>query len=118
MLATCRMSAVSCLLPYVGAGEGREPIKKEAVAFLLPAAITYLQQLYKAAVPVHNAAPAAESASESAMSASRQARTTSDGNSRATQGPGDIVRAFFAEQVTEYMTAKPKAPQGAVPEAI
>ena len=105
------------MLPYVGTDEGREPIKKEALAFLLPAAITYLQQLPKPAVPVHNAAPAVSASVKAAVSASRQARTTSDGDSRA-EGPGDIVRAFFAEQVTQFLAAKPKAPQGTLPEAI
>lgn len=115
------MSDASFLLWRAGADKAAKPTNREAVAFLLPAAIAYLQQLSKPAVPavhaaraqqpVHSALPATESAS---MAAARQASAALDGRNRAGEGPADAVRAFFAEQITWYMTAKPKAPQGMV----
>lgn len=110
------MSGISHLLSLA---EAKEPINREAVACLLPAAIAYLQQLSKATVPEHNAPPATESASlAAAMPASMQARTISDGKNKAAEGHGDVVRAFFVEQVMQYMTVKPKAAQGMVLEAV
>ena len=116
------MSDASYLLWRAGEDESAKPINREAVAFQLPAAIAYLQQLSKPAVPavpavhtaraqqpVHSALPATVSAS---MAAARQASAAFDGQDRAGEGPADAVRAFFAEQITRYMTTKSKAPQG------
>lgn len=112
------MSGVSCLLWCTGANKATKPIEKEAVALLLPAAITYLQQLSKPAVHAAHAAHAAmtqQNAAETAsmtaaMSAAGQASGSDD--NKAGKGPPDAVRAFFAAQVRQFMTAKLKAPQG------
>lgn len=104
---------VSGLLWCTGANKATKAIEKEAAAFLLPAAIKYLQQLSK---PAAHAARAQHSTAESAsmtavVSAAEQASVSSD-NSQAEGGPPDAVRAFFAAQVRQFMTAKLKAPQG------
>lgn len=108
---------------FVGQIQGTKPTTKDDVAFLLPAALAYLQQLSKPAVPAVHAAPAqqleqqlapsaAGSASLStALSAARQATAASYDTAIGT-GPPDDVKKFFAAEITKYMTARPKAPQG------
>lgn len=117
------------LLWHVGEAKGPNPIQKEAVALLLPAAIAYLQQHSKPAVPAVHAACAQQSPQDApsaagsasmaaAMSAARQAGAGSSGDNKAGIASPDAVRGFFAAQLTQYMTAKIKLSQGKVLELV
>ena len=44
--------------------------------------------------------------------AAKQARSGTGGDNTVEDGPQDAVRVFFAAEITQYMTAKPKAPLG------
>lgn len=108
---------------HVGKKKKTKPSEKEEVAFLLPAAIAYLQQLSNPAVPAVHAASAQQLAQDvssaagaasmpTALSAARQAVAGSGDDNTVGHGPRDAVRIFFAAEMMQYMTARPKAPQG------
>ena len=114
-------SAQTGLLLLAETATGDNTMKREAMALLLPPAQAYLHKLPTPALqalhvsstqqlPQHDS-PAAAPAAASAL---KSAGLVTDVDPTATASDSDAVRAFFAREMVQYMTAKVKAPQGQI----
>lgn len=106
-------ATIVLLLP-AGTVTGDSSLPHEAMAFLLPVAKAYLQQLSMPAVHALHAGRVQQLPQHDspAAAASRPAALGTDDDHAASTTELDAVRACFAREMVQYMTAKVKAPQG------